>query len=226
MRWIALAAVMPCAIGLNLKPATAAPTSPAVRAAAPAAFKISRANLAKTASFTVTQTLAPKEGTPLTRTFKIVVNGGFGRVDYDDPALGSVRYLANQQGMFLVIPGNKTATKYDLKGGVDTALRMAFQFVSAQGADFKKTGATIVSGQPADEYRNTKTGAVVYIGTHPGFRLPVKGTLANEGGSQSFLVSEIKLNIPVAVAQFALPVGTQVISGENGAAGMPGGKGG
>jgi hypothetical protein len=62
----------------------------------------------------------------------------------------------------------------------------------------------------------------VYLGTAPGFRLPVKTVLANEGGTSTLLVSDIKLNIAVADSRFALPAGTQVIESKDAPGGMPG----
>lgn len=204
--------------------AWAAPPAAAASAAAAAPFRVTRANLAKTASFKVTLTTAPKGGAPITRLYDVRVNGNDARVDYQDPALGSVRYLVNAQGTFLYIPENKTATRYTFKGGVDAALQQAFRFITAQGRDLKKIGMAAVSGQPTVEYKNVKNGALVYVGQRPGFRLPVKAILANEGGTQSFIVTNITLGGSAPAAQFALPAGTQIISGENGGmAGLPGG---
>jgi hypothetical protein len=183
---------------------------------ASAAFAIDRACLAKSASFTVTRTVAPQGGAPLSSTFHIVVSGNNARVDYDDPALGQVRYLANAKGAFLYIPGNNAATQYDIHGGIDAALHQAFQFVTSQEKDLKRVGSATVSGQPTAVYKNLRSGALVYVGTRPGFRLPVKGELKNEGGMQSFLVSAIELNISPAAALFALPAGTQIIRGDSG----------
>jgi hypothetical protein len=175
------------------------------------AFMVGRADLARSASFTVIRTLSPAGGTPIVNTYHVTVDGANGRVDYDDPAMGPVRYLTTAQGAFLYIPGNQSATRYSLKGGIDLALRQAFQFVTSQGRAFVRTGTATVSGQPTITYRNPSNGAVVFIGTRPGFRLPVKGVLRNEGGSQSFVVSDIRLNISTAKALFAIPAGTQII---------------
>ena len=197
-------------------------------AAAPVqSFQISRANLAKAATFTVTQTTAPKGSAPLTRTYRITVKGNKARVEFDDPAIGPARYIANEKGVFLFIEGSGAATKYNVKGGVDAALRQAYRFVTSQGSSYKKVGTATVSGQPTDVFKNVKNGGSLYVGKASGFRLPIKSVLTNEGGTQSFLVSNIKLNTSPQDALFALPAGTQIIDGANGggALGLGGGKG-
>ncbi len=196
-------------------------------AAAPQSFQISRANLAKAATFTVTQTTAPKGSAPLIRTYRITVKGNKARVEFDDPAIGPARYIANEKGVFLFIEGSGAATKYNVKGGVDAALLQAYRFVTSQGSSYKKVGTATVSGQPTDVFKNVKNGASLYVGKAAGFRLPVKSVLTNEGGTQSFLVSNIKLNTSPQDALFALPAGTQIIDGANGggALGLGGGKG-
>jgi hypothetical protein len=209
--------VFPQAINASAAPATAAPKS----------FQVTRANLAKNASFTVTQTTAPKGSAPLVRTYKITVKGNKARVEFDDPAIGPARYIANEKGVFLFIEGSGAATKYNGGGGVDAALQQAYRFVTSQGANYQKTGTATVSGQPTDVYKNVKNGASLYVGKAAGFRLPIKSVLKNQGGTQSFLVTNIKLNITPQDALFALPAGTQIIDGANGggALGLGGGKG-
>jgi hypothetical protein len=56
----------------------------------------------------------------------------------------------------------------------------------------------------------------------------VKTVLANQGGTQTVLVTDIKLNANLPDARFALPAGTQVIedTGAPAGAGFPGGFGG
>lgn len=216
------AAALSCFSLPQIREATAAPVT-----AAPKSFQITRANLAKNASFTVTQTTAPKGSAPLTRIYRITVKGSKARVEFDDPAIGPARYIANEKGVFLYIEGSGAATKYSVNGGVDAALQQAYRFVTSQGANYQKTGTATVSGQPTDVYKNVKNGAALYVGKAAGFRLPVKSVLKNQGGTQLFLVSNIKLNITPQDALFALPAGTQIIDGANGggALGLGGGKG-
>ena len=201
----------------------AAPPKAAANAAPP--LTVSRANLAKSASFTVTQTLAPKGADKIVRTYTVEVNGNKARMDYDDASIGALRYLANDKGVFLYIPGNKSASKQSLKGGVEGALRVAFAQYATQLAGAKKVGAEVVSGQPTTIYKDDKTGALIYLGTKPGFRLPVKAVIANEGGTSTFLVSNIKLNAAIKDDRFALPPGTQLVESSGGAAGVLGGGG-
>ena len=165
-------------------------------------YKISRANLAKTASFTVTQTLAPKGSDKLVRVYKIEVSGNNARLDYDDPSVGAVRYLANPKGVFFYIPGNKSAVKQTLQGGVEGALKVAFSQVSDQLAHAKKIKTETVSGQPTDVYKDAQTGTLVYLGKGAGFKLPIKTVVSNVGGSSTLLVSNIKLNGPVDNSAF------------------------
>ncbi|MBC8103282.1 MAG: hypothetical protein H7Z41_11900 [Cytophagales bacterium] len=217
-------AVSLCAVSLALfTTATAAPTA----ASPKAAFTVSRANLANVVTFNVTQTTAPKGSAPLIRSYRVSVKGNKARVEFEDPAIGPARYIANEKGVFLYIEGSGAASKYNVKGGVDAALRQAYQFVTAQGASYKKVGTATVSGQPTDVFKNVKNGASLYVGKAAGFRLPIKSVLTNEGGTQSFLVSNIKLNASIPDAIFALPAGTQIIDGASGGAiGLGGGKGG
>ncbi len=52
---------------------------------------------------------------------------------------------------------------------------------------------------------------MIYLGTRPGFRLPVKIDEVNVGGETSTLVTNIRLNPTLPDADFALPKGTQII---------------
>ncbi len=187
-------------------------------------YKISRANLAKTAAFTVTQTLAPKGSDKIVRVYKIEVSGNNARLDYDDPSVGSVRYLSNSKGVYFYIPGNKSAVKQTFQGGVEGALKVAFAQVNDQLAHAKKIKTETVSGQPTDVYQDPKTGTMVYLGKGAGFKLPIKTVVSNVGGTNTLLVSGIQLNKPIAAARFALPTGTQMMDG-GAAPAVPGGLG-
>lgn len=184
-------------------------------------FQITRANLAKVASFTVTQTLSPKGGSKVSSTYKVEVSGNRARLDYADQNVGSVRYVANDKGVFLYIPASKMAVKQSFKGGVEGALKVAFAQVNEQLKTAKKTGTAKISGILTDVYKDAKSGATLYIGKQPGFRLPVKTVLSNEGGTRTLLVSSIKLNGRLPNARFAIPAGTTI--DEGGTAGMGGG---
>lgn len=189
-------------------------------AAAP--LTISRASLAKTASFTVTSTIAPKGGSKTTQTFRVEVKNAKARMDFENPQIGAASYLVNEKGVFLYIPSNKFAQKTNLS--IDSALRFAFSQANEQLRTAKKTGVASVSGQPTDVYTDPKKGVTLYIGKSAGFRLPVKTVQSNEGGTRTVLVSNIKLNAPIADGRFAIPKGTQVLesSGAAGAPGIPG----
>jgi outer membrane lipoprotein-sorting protein len=183
---------------------------------------ISRANLAQTASFTVTSVLTPNGGSKVTNTFRVEVKGNKARLDYSDPAIGDVRYVANEKGVFFVIPANKTAVRQAIKGGVDQALQVAFAQANEQLKTAKKIGAANVNGQPTDIYKDAQSGTLLYVGTKPGFRLPVKTLLTNEGGSRSISVTNIKTNITLPDARFALPAGVQIIDSQQGGIPTPG----
>ena len=187
-------------------------------------FAVTRANLAKNAIFTVTQTLAPKGGTKFVRVFKIEVKGEKARVDFADPNAGDMRYIANDKGLFIYIPGNKTAMKQSVKGGVESALKQAFAQANSGLAGAKKVGTAIVSGQPTDVYRDPKKGSVVYMGTANGFRLPVKVEQTNVGGTTTLVVTGIRLNPVLADTEFVLPTGTHVEGSEEGGAELPGAR--
>ncbi len=186
---------------------------PAKQAVSP--LRITRANLAKSASFLVTQTIAPVGGSPLIRKYTVEVKGEKARLDYEDAALGPVRYVANEKGVFFFMPGNNSAVKQTFKGGVEGALKVAFAQANERMAEAKKVGMATVSGQPTVLYKDPETGTLIYIGTRPGFRLPIKTELANEGGKNTMIVTNIKLNIPIADARFALPPGTQIIESQD-----------
>jgi outer membrane lipoprotein-sorting protein len=183
-------------------------------------LKITRASLAKSASFTVTQSLTPKGGQKSSRTFQVEVKGSKARVDYQDELVGSVRYILNEKGAYQYFPGNNSAVKADLKGGVEGALKYVFRQVNEQLVSAKKIGTETVSGQPTDVYKDSKTGTLIYVGRNPGFRLPVKTVLTNEGGSNTLMVSNIKLNVSIADTRFTLPKGAQIIDGQP--TGVPG----
>ncbi len=181
----------------------------------------SRASLAKTASFIVTTTLIPKGGSKSSQVMRVQVKGNKARLDFNNPAIGSVTYLANAQGVFFYVPANKVAQKQQFQGGVDTALRLAFQQVNEQLRTAKKVGTTTVSGQTTDVYKDARRGTTLYIGRSPAFRLPVKTVVANEGGTQTVLVTNIKTNITLPDSRFSVPKGVQIIE-STGAAGAPG----
>jgi hypothetical protein len=188
---------------------------------------ISRANLAKNARFTVTYTLTPKGGKPDVTTFAVAVSGPSGRADYKMQGLGDVRYIANESGVYLFIPANKAAQKMMDVKGIDAALKLAFNEAVQQLKGAKKVGQSKVSGQPVDIYKNPQTGTTVCLGTAPGFKLPVKMELSNEGGKRTILVSGIQLGTAIPATFFLLPKGTQVIEskGATGAGpGLPGVK--
>jgi len=191
--------------------------------AAPPTF--SRASLANTAAFTVTNTVAPSGGSKSVTVMRVEVKGKRARLEYNNPALGAVTYLANEKGVFLYVPANKVAQKQNFQGGVDRALQFAFEQVSRQLRTAKKTGTATVSGQPADVYKDAASGATVYVGRAPGFRLPVKTVVTNVGGTRTLLVTNIKTNIALPDARFALPAGVQIIAPSNSSAGgsFPGG---
>jgi Outer membrane lipoprotein-sorting protein len=224
-----LVAATVAASALLLAGGGAAPASAQKKAAAPAAVPgVSRTNLAESASFVVTSTLAPKGGSKVTQVYRVEVKGNNARLDYSDPAIGAVRYVANGKGVFFYIPANNTAVKQSFKGGVEGALRVAFAQANEQLRTARKIGSAVVSGQPTDIYKDPKSGAIIYLGKKPGFRLPVKTVLANEGGTRTVTVTDIKLNVALSDARFALPSGTQIIDSQEGAppvaGGLPGGR--
>ena len=184
-------------------------------------FTVSRANLADTASFTVTTTTAPKGGSKVSQTMRVEVKGNKARVEYDNPQTGPVTYLANEKGVFFYLPANKLAQKHPVEGGADAALRLAFQQINERLKTAKKIGTGTVSGQKTDVYKDGETGALLYVGRNPGFRLPVKMVLTNQGGTRTFLVSNIKTNISLADARFAVPAGVKIVE-STGAARGPG----
>ena len=219
-----------------LSVAAAASAAPVVRqraGAAPAVVKtlrLTRASLANTASFTVTQTIAPRTGSKTSTVMRVEVKGKKARVEFNNPALGAVTYLANEKGFYLYVPANKVAQKQSFQGGVDQALALLFEQVNRSLKTAKKVGTATVSGQATDVFRNDKAGATVYVGRSPGFRLPVKAVVTNEGGTRTTLVTSIKTNVALADARFALPAGVQIIESNGAAAGgasssgFPGGR--
>lgn len=183
---------------------------------------LSRANLAKTAQFTVTTVLAPKSGQKDTQVFQVAVSGEKARLDYKDRALGEVRYLVNEKGTFFFIPANKAAQKMNLK--IEDGLKTVFSQAGEVLAGAQKSGKATVSGIACDIYKNPRTGSVVYLGTTLGFTLPVKLEIRNAGGMQTMQATQIKLNGSIPSAHFALPVGTQVIETQGGPSGLPGSR--
>ena len=183
---------------------------------------LSRANLAKTAQFTVTTVMAPKSGPKDTQVFQVAVSGARARMDYKDKALGEVRYVVNEKGTFFFIPANKAAQKMNLR--IEDGLNTVFSQASEVLAGAQKTGKATVAGIACDIYTNPRTGSVVYLGTTPGFTLPVKLEIKNVGGVQTMQASQIKLNGSIPAAHFALPAGTQVIEGQRGPTGLPGSR--
>jgi outer membrane lipoprotein-sorting protein len=181
----------------------------------PAPPQVSRANLANAATFTVTSVLAPKGGSKTTQTFRVEIKGNKARLDYSDPATGDVQYLANEKGVFFVIPANRTAVKQNIKGGVEQALQVAFAQANEQLKTAKKIGQTTVNGMPADIFKDADSGTTIYVGKKQGFRLPLKTLISNEGGSRTITVSNIKINPKITEARFALPKGMQIVDGGN-----------
>ncbi|MBB6049230.1 LolA family protein [Armatimonas rosea] len=183
---------------------------------------LSRANLAKTAQFTITTVMAPKSGPKDTQVFQVAVSGPKARLDYKDKALGEVCYMVNEKGTFFYLPVNKAAQKMNLK--IEDGLKTVFSQASEVLAGAQKTGKATVAGIACDIYTNPRTGSVVYLGTTPGFTVPVKLEIKNAGGMQTMQASNIKLNGNIPAALFALPAGTQIIEGQGGASGLPGSR--
>lgn len=209
-RFVALAAAVVAGAAFG-RPATVA------RAAAPPPF--SRASLANTAAFTVTNTVAPKGGSKSQTVLRVEVKGSRARLDYNNPVTGPVTYLANEKGVFLYVPANKVAQQQNFQGGVERALQIAFEQANRQLRTAKKTGTATVSGQPTDVYKDARSGATIYVGRAPGFKLPIKTVVTNEGGTRTLLVSNIKTNIALSDARFSLPAGVQIIRPNGAAAG-------
>jgi hypothetical protein len=182
----------------------------------------SRANLAKTAQFTITTVMAPKSGPKDTQVFQVAVSSTKARLDYKDKALGEVCYMVNEKGTFFYLPINKAAQKMNLK--IEDGLKTVFSQASEVLAGAQKTGKATVAGIACDIYTNPRTGSVVYLGTTPGFTVPVKLEIKNAGGMQTMQASNIKLNGNIPAALFALPAGTQIIEGQGGASGLPGSR--
>ena len=61
-------------------------------------FAVTRGNLARNATFTVTQTVAPKNAAPVTQVYRVEVKGEKARVDFSDQTMGSQRFLVNEKG--------------------------------------------------------------------------------------------------------------------------------
>lgn len=134
-------------------------------------------------------------------------------MDYADPMTGAVQYLANDKGVFFVIPANKTAVKQNIKGGVEQALQVAFAQANEQLKTAKKIGETTVNGMPADIFKDADSGTTIYVGKKTGFKLPLKTLIANEGGSRTITVTNIKINPKIEKTRFDLPKGMQIVDG-------------
>ncbi len=194
----------------------------AARKTPPVAPQVSRVNLANAASFTVTSVLSPNGGSKVTQTFRVEVKGNKARLDYSDPATGKVQYLANDKGVFFVTPSNRIAVKQNIKGGVEQALQVAFAQTNEQLKTAKKVGETTVNGMPADIFKDVANGTTIYVGKKQGFRLPLKTLIANEGGSRTITVTNIKINPQLSETRFALPKGMQIVDGGSGPVGAAG----
>lgn len=195
-------------------------TAPARAQSATAPTNFSRASLANAATFTITDVLTPKQGSKVVQVMKVEVKGQKGRLDFENPAIGAVRYVANEKGVYFYIPANKTATRQQVKGGIDAAIKTAFSQFGGYLRGAKKVGTGTVSGMPTTIYKDGESGALVYVSSKPGFKVPVKLILDNEGGKRTVTISNVRLNPKLADARFALPAGTNVIDG--GAAPVPG----
>jgi outer membrane lipoprotein-sorting protein len=189
-------------------------------AAATSALKLSRSSLASSARFTVTATLAPKNGKTEINRFQVEVSGINARVDYSDAMIGEVRYVVNEKGTFFYIPANKAAQKQ--KSSIEDGLKLVFAQAATEMQGAQKVGTASVAGIPTDVYRNPRTKTTIYLGTKPGFQLPVKVELKNEGGTRTLVASNIQLNIKIPAERFSLPAGTQFMESQAAPAGLPG----
>jgi membrane-bound lytic murein transglycosylase len=189
-------------------------------AAATSALKLSRSSLASSARFTVTATLAPKSGKTEINLFQVEVSGNNARVDYSDAMIGEVRYIVNEKGTFFYIPANKAAQKQ--KASIEDGLKLVFAQAATEMQGAQKVGTASIAGIPTDVYRNPRTKTTIYVGTAPGFRLPVKVELKNEGGTRTLVASNIQLNIKIPAERFSLPAGTQFMESQGAPAGLSG----
>lgn len=214
------------AVGLAVTGALLTAAVPATYAAVQQqVLQITRANLAKSATFTVVQTLVPKGGSKSSTVYKVEVSGNKARLDFQSADIGSVRYIANEKGVFFYTPASQLAVKQSFKGGVEGALRVTFSQVNEQLKRAKKVGTSTVSGMPTDVYKDAQSGTMIYVSRKPGFRLPVKTVLSNAGGTRTLLVQNIKLNAKVPEARFAIPAGTQIVDQTASGGGAPLGAG-
>jgi hypothetical protein len=180
-------------------------------------FKLTRAQLAQNISFVATMTTTPadKKSLKSVQTFRVELKGKKARMEFKDPSLGEVRYVINDQGTFFYIPVNKAAMQ--MNGRVEDALNITFERFKNMLTSMKRVGTETVSGIPTAIYKDIRTGAMLYLGTHPGFQLPVKVMVSNVGGTNAFLVSQINLKPTLTDDRFALPKGTQISKTEGGA---------
>lgn len=203
-------------VSISLLPVAAVIAAPA----GGGSYTITRKSLAESATFTVTQTLLPKDGAKFERVYRISVKGEKARADFDDPQSGaSVRYVANDKGVFTYLPASKTAVKQSLKGGVEAALQLVFAQVRTQMAKAKKTGSSKVAGVPTTVFKTADGSSTVYWSEKPGFRLPIKIVQNNAGGTSTVSVSDIRLKPTLRDDLFVLPPGTDIVdNGESGGA--------
>jgi hypothetical protein len=209
-------ALLPLSLFAQKQPVAKTTTETKKTEAAPV-FKLTRAQLAQSISFVATMTTTPsgKNSLKSVRTFRVELKGKKARMEFKEPNLGEVRYIINDQGTFFYIPVNKAAQQTG--GRVEDALNLTFANFKEMLTSMKRVGAETVSGIPTTVYKDSKTGAMLYMGTHPGFQLPVKVIVSNAGGTNAFLVSQINFKPTLPDDRFALPKGTQVSKSEGGA---------
>ena len=169
-----------------------------------------RADLAKTASFTITSSVQPKDKSKVSQVTRVEVKGNRARAETVVGGLPTVT-LIQDKAIYVFHPGSKLVTKQPPEGDLDAFLRRLYEGKDRFLKTARKVGTESISGQPTDVYRDEAAGVLVYRGTKPGFRLPVKITKDGDSGSETLLITDIKTNIALPDARFALPQGAQVI---------------
>lgn len=180
-----------------------------------------RAGLARTASFTVTSVAQPKGKSKVSQVTRVEVKGNKARTETVVAGVSTVT-LIEDKAIYVFNPGSKLVTKQQAEGDMDAFLRRLYEGKDRFLKTAKKVGTESISGQPTDVYRDEAAGVLIYLGTKPGFRLPVKITKDGDSGSETLLVTDVKTNITLPDARFALPQGAQVIEARVGPEGDKG----
>jgi outer membrane lipoprotein-sorting protein len=178
------------------------------------------------------------QGANITMTGKVWIKGDKIRVEMKDPFMGEQLWISDGKDLYLLSPQQKAGQKRPLpvtKGKRISILAQITGDVNELRSKGKKVGRETVEGVPCDVYirsaaeQGTSESIKAWIAMVQDTPLPIKVVMkrsmsrpgAQMAQTHTFTIRNLKTNISVADAQFAVPKGYKLGTAPGGG-GLPG----